>query len=239
MLAIERVELAEPELVYNFTVKGPHTYFVLEVGVLVHNCRPRWDKNVKRWRDPETGRFAKRPESIKTFEVDGFEIHQYKEDSFWRAVVIDDEVVDKSITKHGYQAGYERGVGKPPSNPLEPEDATKLAPDAPHQERVVEYIGIKGQKGFPRDANVVGVHSDPTISVGVAKGTGIGKVEKSGAYIRVDELDISREEVIDVEILFDTSKLEPKFPVKYEFNWDGSIPANRIINTTRLPLGGK
>jgi hypothetical protein len=43
VLAVEQVKLAEPELVYNFTVKGPHTYFVLEVGVLVHNvgpCRP-------------------------------------------------------------------------------------------------------------------------------------------------------------------------------------------------------
>jgi hypothetical protein len=38
VLAVERVKLAEPELVYNFTVKGPHTYFVLEVGVLVHNA---------------------------------------------------------------------------------------------------------------------------------------------------------------------------------------------------------
>ena|GEM_PF-3309645 len=37
VLAVERVKLAEPELVYNFTVKGLHTYFVLEVGVLVHN----------------------------------------------------------------------------------------------------------------------------------------------------------------------------------------------------------
>jgi hypothetical protein len=40
VLAIERIELAEPEPVYNFTVKGSHTYFVLEVGVLVHNCGP-------------------------------------------------------------------------------------------------------------------------------------------------------------------------------------------------------
>ena len=38
VLAIERVALDEPEVVYNFTVKGPHTYFVLEAGVLVHNC---------------------------------------------------------------------------------------------------------------------------------------------------------------------------------------------------------
>ena len=37
VLAIERVKLDAPQLVYNFTVKGPHTYFVLEVGVLVHN----------------------------------------------------------------------------------------------------------------------------------------------------------------------------------------------------------
>jgi hypothetical protein len=36
--------LDEPELVYNFMVKGPHTYFVLEVGVLVHNCGPGADQ---------------------------------------------------------------------------------------------------------------------------------------------------------------------------------------------------
>ena len=40
VLAIERVALDEPEVVYNFTVKGPHTYFVLETGVLVHNASP-------------------------------------------------------------------------------------------------------------------------------------------------------------------------------------------------------
>ncbi len=38
VLAIERVVLDAPEVVYNFTVKGVHTYFVLEAGVLVHNC---------------------------------------------------------------------------------------------------------------------------------------------------------------------------------------------------------
>ncbi len=50
VLAIERVDLAEPELVYNFTVKGPHTYFVLEVGVLVHNAGAcEWSPDAKRW----------------------------------------------------------------------------------------------------------------------------------------------------------------------------------------------
>lgn len=38
VLALERVTLAAPQMVYNLTVRGIHTYFVLEVGVLVHNC---------------------------------------------------------------------------------------------------------------------------------------------------------------------------------------------------------
>lgn len=55
VLAVERVELAEPQEVYNFTVKGPHTYFVLSVGVLVHNttCDPVWDETTQQWRDPQ------------------------------------------------------------------------------------------------------------------------------------------------------------------------------------------
>ncbi|MCP4707289.1 MAG: hypothetical protein GY869_01575, partial [Planctomycetes bacterium] len=38
VLGVERVVLDELVMVYNFTVAGVHTYFVLEVGVLVHNC---------------------------------------------------------------------------------------------------------------------------------------------------------------------------------------------------------
>jgi hypothetical protein len=38
VLAIGRIELDEPQVVYNFTVAGPHTYFVLERDILVHNC---------------------------------------------------------------------------------------------------------------------------------------------------------------------------------------------------------
>lgn len=40
VLALEQLQLDTPQRVYNFTVQGIHTYFVLEVGVLVHNCRP-------------------------------------------------------------------------------------------------------------------------------------------------------------------------------------------------------
>ncbi len=58
VLAIEWVALDDAQLVYNFTVKGPHTYFVLDAGVLVHNdsgCK--WAPKVQVWRDVETGRF--------------------------------------------------------------------------------------------------------------------------------------------------------------------------------------
>jgi hypothetical protein len=37
VLSVASIQLDEPELVYNFTVKGPHTYFVLNNEVLVHN----------------------------------------------------------------------------------------------------------------------------------------------------------------------------------------------------------
>ncbi len=37
VVIVEYEQLDEPELVYNFTVEGPHTYFVLETAVLVHN----------------------------------------------------------------------------------------------------------------------------------------------------------------------------------------------------------
>jgi len=37
VLSIEREQLDEPESIYNFTVRGLHTYFVLDAEVLVHN----------------------------------------------------------------------------------------------------------------------------------------------------------------------------------------------------------
>lgn len=59
VVSIEHVQLDEPELVYNFTVRGPHTYFVLETAVLVHNegtCI--WNAHSQRWHDSETGQFV-------------------------------------------------------------------------------------------------------------------------------------------------------------------------------------
>ena len=38
VVIVEYEQLDELELVYNFTVEGPHTYFVLETAVLMHNC---------------------------------------------------------------------------------------------------------------------------------------------------------------------------------------------------------
>ena len=38
VLTIERLALNVPQPVYNFTVRGPHTYSVLDADVLVHNA---------------------------------------------------------------------------------------------------------------------------------------------------------------------------------------------------------
>ena len=64
VLALERVELAAPVVVYNFTIEGPHTYFAGDAAVLVHNepgvrCIPV--KGGNPWRDAQ-GRFAKTPD---------------------------------------------------------------------------------------------------------------------------------------------------------------------------------
>lgn len=51
VLAIDQIRLDTPQPVYNFTVKGPHTYFVLDAGVLVHNadCGPEGAKQAQRY----------------------------------------------------------------------------------------------------------------------------------------------------------------------------------------------
>ncbi len=73
VLAIERVILAEPELVYNFTVKGPHTYFVLNVGVLVHNCD--WPGRKDASGNPAVGPYNSRSdvtlEQLEEFHLEG------------------------------------------------------------------------------------------------------------------------------------------------------------------------
>lgn len=81
VLAIEHKHLDDPVSVYNFTVKGPHTYFVLESELLVHNTSCEWDPRTQRWHDSETRRFiswneaAKRDEHIVIFdEMPGREV---------------------------------------------------------------------------------------------------------------------------------------------------------------------
>lgn len=80
VLAVERVQLAEPQEVYNFTVKGLHTYFVLDVGVLVHNttCDPEAFPHLKK--NLETGGFSPEEsnEIIQRFSEAGVTDEQLK-----------------------------------------------------------------------------------------------------------------------------------------------------------------
>jgi hypothetical protein len=242
VLAIERVKLAEPEPVYNFTVKGLHTYFVLEVGVLVHNCGPVWDESVQRWRDPKTGQFV-RPRDERAFAAqqqhlanppiryyahpDYGLIPQYEEGTLFRAVTIADPNVDASITRMGHLSAQARGVTREP--------ISKLPPDAPFNERVVEYVVPEGGGKFPRNTNLVGLREDPGEAIRIAQGSGADDLLIPGSYIRLDEIRVYPDEVGDADAIFKAMGLKPKHPpLKGEFIHDGSIPPERIVNTIRL-----
>jgi hypothetical protein len=57
VLAIDHHVLDTPVEVYNFTVKGPHTYFVHEVGILVHNCPPDEEPDLDQLKQHELSGF--------------------------------------------------------------------------------------------------------------------------------------------------------------------------------------
>jgi hypothetical protein len=159
----------------------------------------------------------------------GVAIPQYEAGSYWRAAMVTEEI-DANITLKGWQSGYARGA-----KPEKVADQTKLLPNAPLEERTIEFVGVEGAAGFPRDANVVGIHKDPFRAIEVALGTGNQSVGKPGWYMRLDELRILPGECVDDEALFARRGLSPKFPIpiKGEFTFDGSIPPGRVINTIR------
>ncbi len=79
VLALERIQLDEPEQVYNFTVKGPHTYFVLDITILVHNVSAtlcEYNPQTNRWHAKQdlniNGRNYKRGQFVPTTEIDDY-----------------------------------------------------------------------------------------------------------------------------------------------------------------------
>jgi RHS repeat-associated protein len=199
--------------------------------------RPYWDPTggrygEGRWRDPQTGYFTGRPTPVQiVVDENGVAIPQYESGSYWRAAMVTEEI-DATIGRRGWESGFERGV-----IPRSEADRTKLPPDAPFEERVIEYVGVEGARGFPRDSTIVGVHSDPFQSIEVALGTGAVRLEQPGWYMRLDELHLSPEGLLDVTDLFRRRGLRSKFSTEFEYAHDKGIPWNRVLNTVRWKPG--
>ncbi len=178
-----------------------------------------------------------RPEPVRIIVDEyGRAIPQYQNGSYWRANVVKKDI-DEAISRDGFLSGYTRYK----RDGVKPEEAarSKLPPNGPINDRVIEYAGVKGSGSFPRDANVVGVHNNPFRSFNVALGTGKETLREPGSYIRLDELWFVPGQLVDTEALFLQQGLESRYPVNDEFGFDGSIPKYHIINTIRWYLKEK
>jgi hypothetical protein len=91
--------------------------------------------------------------------------------------------VDEIITNKGWLSGSARGLS-----------GTGLPIEADINERIIEYVGIKGGYNgvlkFPKNSTIIGVLEDPirTLSVGYHTGW----TRDSDKYMRMDEIEIGK-----------------------------------------------
>jgi filamentous hemagglutinin len=163
-------------------------------------------------------------ESVIFVDQKGLAIEAQK-GSVFRANAVTPEV-DQSITKNGFLSGKERGVVQT--------KAAALPSTSPIDDRVVQYV--EGSP-FPRDADFVGFKQVPHDALNTAIRTGRQTLKDPNALIRLDEVNVSDMKPIDVQELYsETLGRAPRAPLDIvgESVVEGSVPASKIVNTTRL-----
>lgn len=101
------------------------------------------------------------------------------EKTFFRVVTVNGDT-DKSIKELGWKSGYDRN-----------EAGTGLPPSAPFAERIIQYVGIKGEKKpFPRNSTIIGVMEDPIRTLSVGWHTGYTTDPEK--YMRMDEIEMGK-----------------------------------------------
>jgi hypothetical protein len=171
-------------------------------------------------------REAERPSPVRIFvDPSGRAIPQYQEGTLFRVTAVTPDI-DEAITREGFLSGYARGVTKG--------QLSRLPLDAPLEERIIEYVIPEGGGKFPRNTNFVGLRADPGEAIRIAIGSGEDILNRGG-YLRLDEILVYPDEVIDPVSIFKARGLRPKYPpLEGEFIFEGSIPPERIVNTMRF-----
>ncbi|WCE32070.1 hemagglutinin repeat-containing protein [Vibrio sp. SCSIO 43137] len=148
-----------------------------------------------------------------------------QEGSVFRANAVTPEI-DKSISENGFSTGKSRGVTQ--------EVGAALPESSPLEDRVVQYV--EGSP-FPRDTDFVGVKEIPHDALNTAIRTGRQTLKEDNAVIRIDELNINDMNPINVDKIYsETLNRQPRSPIDVagESVVEGDIPADKIVNTTRL-----
>ncbi len=172
-------------------------------------------------------RGAERSSPVRIFvDSKGRAVPQYEEGTLFRVTAVTPDI-DEAITRDGFRTPYARGVTEG--------QLSTLPPDAPLEDRIIEYVVPEGGGKFPRNANVIGLRADPGEAIRIAEGSGAKTLAQPDAYFRLDEIRVFSGEVVDAAAIFRKRGLRPKHPpLEGEFIFDGSIPGERIINTIRF-----
>ena len=163
-------------------------------------------------------------ESVIYVDQKGLAIEAQK-GSVFRANAVTPEI-DQSITENGFLSGKARGVVQT--------KGAALPSTSPIDDRVVQYV--EGSP-FPRDADFVGFKQVPHDALNTAIRTGRQTLKDPNAFVRLDEVNVSDMNPIDVQELYsETLGRAPRAPLDVvgESVVEGSVPASKIVKTTRL-----
>jgi RHS repeat-associated protein len=159
-------------------------------------------------------------------DPNGRAIPQLEEGTLFRVTAVTPDI-DEAITRQGFLTGQARGVTEG--------QLSRLASDAPLEDRIIEYVVPEGGGRFPRNTNFIGLRADPGEAIRIAQGSGRDILARPGAYLRLDEIRVYPWEVIDPVPIFKSRGLRPKHPpLQGELIFEGSISPNRIVNTIRF-----
>lgn len=178
----------------------------------------------------------KPPLEWQNFKGEKFPVYSKAKIRFFRGATISQDI-DKKITEDGWKSGYDRGIR-----------GNALPPDAPLEDRIIEFVGVKPKYGkgapFPRDASVVGVLEDPFVTLKVLWHT--SWTNDPTKYVRIDELEIgpgakdencANVKMMDATKVFESRGLTPRFSTEGEWEVDREVPSNCIVATYRLHFG--
>lgn len=166
------------------------------------------------------------------------------EKTFFRVATVPKKI-DGLIVANGWESGWVRRQKEVMAlkGSVSPSDFDALPPEAPIEERIIEYVRVKGVPSkFPKNSTIVGVLADPirTLSVGYHTGFDSGV---QGNAMRMDEIEVgacARAPECKKLTAYDSSKvfadkgLEPRYSTEGEHAIDTLIPPACVVATYRI-----